>query len=76
MIQLLEKAINQVKVLSDSEQERIALLIIKELSNDPNNYEFDEFDAIIEQCQIKTGIKDLSYQHDHYLYGKPKQELE
>lgn len=32
MISLLESAINQVKSLPESEQERIALLIIKEVS--------------------------------------------
>jgi hypothetical protein len=34
MIQLLESAINQVKNLPDSEQEKIALLIIKEISKE------------------------------------------
>ena len=32
MIQLLDEAINKVKVLSEAEQERIALLIMKEIS--------------------------------------------
>jgi hypothetical protein len=28
----------------------------------------------IERCTVDTGIADLADQHDHYLYGKPKQE--
>lgn len=74
MIKLLDQAINQVKILPEIEQERIALLILKEISTQENE-DYDEFDAIIEECQIQTGIKDLSYQHNHYLYGKPKQDL-
>jgi predicted RND superfamily exporter protein len=74
MIQLLDEAINKVKTLPESEQERIALLIIQEV-NQEKLQEEDEFEQIIENCQIKTGIKDLSYQHNHYLYGTPKQEL-
>ena len=26
----------------------------------------------MDQFVIETGISDLSYQHDHYLYGTPK----
>ncbi len=29
---------------------------------------------LIEQCAIDTGIPDLAQQHDHYLYGTPKQK--
>jgi hypothetical protein len=29
---------------------------------------------LIEDCTVETGISDLAHQHDHYLYGKPKQE--
>lgn len=29
---------------------------------------------LIEQCAIDTGIPDLAHQHDHYLYGTPKQK--
>jgi hypothetical protein len=35
---------------------------------------WDEFDEILEDCQVSTGIKDLSYQHDHYIHGTPKRE--
>ena len=29
---------------------------------------------LVESCAVETGIPDLAHQHDHYLYGKPKQE--
>ena len=29
---------------------------------------------LVENCAVETGISDLAAQHDHYLYGKPKQE--
>jgi len=29
---------------------------------------------LVETCAVETGISDLTQQHDHYLYGKPKQE--
>lgn len=76
MNNLLDEAINKVKKLSASEQEKIALLIIQEIAKKNNQNNIDDFDLIIQDCQIKTGISDLSYQHDHYLYGKSKQILE
>jgi ribosomal protein L22 len=76
MNSLLDEAMNKIKILPESEQERIALLIMEEISNGENNNNIDDFDLIIQDCQINTGISDLSYQHDHYLYGKPKQILE
>jgi hypothetical protein len=36
----------------------------------------DEWDLIIQECQIDTGITDLAYQHDHYIHGTPKREIE
>lgn len=75
MNNLLNEAIAKVKSLSELEQERIAKVIIQEIAN-TENQDFDEFEAIIEDCKIDTGISDLSYQHDHYLYGKPKQTVE
>ena len=29
---------------------------------------------LVEDCAVETGISDLAQQHDHYLYGKTKQE--
>jgi hypothetical protein len=28
---------------------------------------------LLQECSVETGIEDLAHQHDHYLYGKPKQ---
>lgn len=29
-------------------------------------------ESLIAECAVDTGIPDLASQHDHYLYGKPK----
>ena len=79
MDSLLDEAIDKVKILPESEQRRIAMLILEEFSkleDDEKNDELDEFDSIIESCKIKIKISDLSYQDDHYLYGTPKNPLE
>ena len=34
--------------------------------------EWDALAQLIEDCGIETGIGDLAYQYDHYLYGSPK----
>ncbi len=34
--------------------------------------DYDALTKLIEECQMETGISDLAYQHDHYLYGTPK----
>ena len=36
----------------------------------------DDLGDLLERCQVSTGISDLSYQHDYYLYGIPKREVE
>jgi hypothetical protein len=73
MNNLLQEAIKKVESLSESEQEKIALLIIEQLK-DKNA--LDEWDLIIQECQINTGITDLAYQHDHYIHGTPKRKVE
>ena len=35
---------------------------------------WDALTALIEACQIDTGIEDLAHQHDHYRLGTPKRE--
>ncbi len=35
---------------------------------------WDSLTALIERCQIETGITDLAHQHDHYIHGTPKRE--
>ena len=36
----------------------------------------DDLGQLLERCQVNTGISDLSYQHDHYLHGTPKKEVD
>ena len=45
---------------------------VSEVSEDKE--EWDALDKLIETCALETGITDLARQHDHYLYGKPKQD--
>jgi hypothetical protein len=39
-----------------------------------NETVWDALQQLVEHCTVETGISDLAHQHDHYLYGKPKQE--
>jgi len=39
-----------------------------------NTAAWDALQQLVEYCTVETGISDLAHQHDHYLYGKPKQE--
>ncbi len=71
MTDLLEQAIAKVKQLPESEQDNIAQIILKELETKAVDF-WDEFDEILENCQVSTGIKDLSYQDYHYIHGTPK----
>ncbi len=71
MADLLEQAIAKVKQLPESEQDNIAQIILKELETKAVDF-WDEFDEILEDCQVSTGIKDLSDQHDYYIHGTPK----
>ena len=73
MTELLEKAIASVRQLSESEQNGIAEMIIKELEK-KEAVAWDEFDQIILENQVNTGITDLSYQHDYYIHGTPKKD--
>jgi hypothetical protein len=75
MTKLLDEAIAQVRQLPESEQNKIAAMLIKQLESREDVF-WDEFDQILEECQMNTGISDLSYQHDHYIHGLPKRELE
>ncbi|WP_313655188.1 hypothetical protein [Planktothrix agardhii] len=74
MNNLLQEAIKKVESLSESEQEKIALLIIEQIKKTEDKNALDEWDLIIQECQINTGITDLAYQHDHYIHGTPKKE--
>jgi hypothetical protein len=36
--------------------------------------DWDALIELIDRCQVDAGIQDLAHQHEHYLYGVPKQE--
>jgi hypothetical protein len=75
MNNLLESAIELVKSLPESEQEKIALLMIDNLEKSENNTKVNDWDKlsqVLDECQIETGITDLAEQHDHYIHGTPK----
>ncbi len=65
----------ELDYLSEEDLEEIYQLL-KSRSQRRKNEDIDEWDSIIQDCQIDTGIKDLAYQHDHYLHGTPKRETE
>lgn len=43
-------------------------------SSPTNDAGWQALTQLVEDCAVETGISDLAQQHDHYLYGKPKQE--
>ncbi|MGK7931873.1 MAG: hypothetical protein AB4041_10630 [Microcystaceae cyanobacterium] len=73
MTKLLEKAIALVKDLPESKQDEYANMILEKLEAQESDF-WDELDDILEECQVSTGIQYLSYQHDHYIHGKPKRK--
>ncbi len=68
MIKLLDQAINQVKNLPDSEQERIALLIIKEVSEE-NPQKKTGILSKLKQIKIQAP-EDFAQNIDLYLNGE------
>lgn len=75
MTELLEKAIASVRQLSESEQDGIAKAIFQELEK-KQAVAWDDFDQIVRENQVETGISDFSYQHNYYIYGIPKQDID
>ena len=71
MTKLVEKAIASMRQLSESEQERIATLILQEIEK-KQVVDWDNFDEIVQESEVSTGIADLSHQHDHYIHGTEK----
>jgi hypothetical protein len=41
-------------------------------ASSPEEEFWSEFDTILNDCQIATGIHDFALQHDHYIHGTPK----
>lgn len=60
----------ELDLLSDEELSELYKLI-KSRSQKQKDSD-DDLGQLLEQCQVSTGIADLSYQHAHYLYGTPK----
>ena len=75
MSELLEKAIASVRELPESEQDGIAAMIFQELEK-KQAVAWEDFDQIIQENQVSTGITDLSHQHDHYIHGTLKQNID
>jgi hypothetical protein len=75
MTELLEQAIASVRQLPESEQDGIATIILRELEK-KQAVAWDEFDQILQESQVSTGISDLSHQHDHYIHGTAKRDLD
>jgi len=38
------------------------------------DHSWNELAELVNECAIDTGVTDLAHQHDHYLYGTPKQD--
>lgn len=71
MSTILEEAINQIKSLPESEQERIALLIIKEISADKSSHRKGILSKL-KEIKIQAP-EDFSQNIDLYLNGEKNQ---
>ena len=71
-----EQLIKEREELPSDAQEKILKLVhfIREEIFMPERVKSKDINALsdIDRLIIETGIPDLSYQHDHYLYGTPK----
>ena len=71
-----EQLIKEIEELPSDAQEKILKLVlfIREEIFMPEKIKSKDINAIsyMDKYVIETGISDLSYQHDHYLYGTPK----
>ena len=71
-----EQLIKEIEELPSDAQWKILKLVhfIREEIFMPEKVKSKDMNALsdMEQFVIETGISDLSYQHDHYLYGTPK----
>lgn len=68
MIQLLDQAINKIKALPESEQERIALLILEEISQEASPKKTGILSKL-KQVKIQ-GPEDFAQNIDLYLNGE------
>lgn len=71
-----EQLIKEIEELPYDAQEKILKLVhfMREEIFMPEKVKSKDINAIsdMDKIVIETGIPDLSYQHDHYLYGTPK----
>ncbi len=71
-----EQLIKEIEELPSDAQWKILKLVhfIREEIFMPEKVKSKDMNALsdMDQFVIETGISDLSYQHDHYLYGTPK----
>lgn len=71
-----EQLIKEIEELPSDAQEKILKLVlfIREEILMPEKLKSKDINAIsdVDKFVIETGIPDLSYQHDHYLYGTQK----
>lgn len=71
-----EQLIKEIEGLPSDAQEKILKLVhfMREEILVPEKVKSKDINAIsdLDEFAIETGISDLSYQHDHYLYGTPK----
>ena len=64
----------ELEFLSEGELRELYNLVRTRSQKYKKNH--DDLGELLERCQVKTGIPDLSEQHDHYLYGTPKRKVE
>lgn len=70
-------AAQPIEAVSGREGQTVIITFLDETAAVPARNDdsgWDQLMQIIEQNIVDVGIEDLSYQHDHYLYGKPKQD--
>jgi len=71
-----EQLIKEIEELPSDAQWKILKLVhfIREEIFMPEKVKSKDMNALsdMDQFAVETGISDLSYQHDHYLYGTPK----
>ena len=73
---LKDRIIKEIEDLPSELQEKIIQLArsMKEEMLASKKAKLKETNALydVDKLAFETGIPDLSYQHDHYLYGSPK----
>ena len=56
------------------EGQSVIITFLEDDSDSIPNSAWDDLAQLAKTCQVKTGMGDLAHQHDHYIYGTPKQE--